>query len=240
MNLLVDIGNTRLKWAFCNQADIFSQAPLFNTDLNHNLLSQLWGNCERPSQLAVACVGPESIFELVHSVAETLWPKILIVKAQSQAYRIGVTNAYQQPEKLGVDRWLGLVAGFHDYQQSLCVVSCGTAITVDVIDKTGQHLGGLICPGLWLMKKALATQTEKLTFTETEFASGLANMTEAAIHNGVLTATSGLIETTLKNHPDIKLLLLTGGDAKKIAKHLSTPAIIAPDLVLRGLALTLI
>jgi type III pantothenate kinase len=239
MNLLVDMGNSRLKWGVSNKLDIISGRPIANTEINRNTLTQLWQAIDTPEQLAISCVGASCLFDLVVSVAYELWPRITIIPAKSEAQALGMCNAYQEPEKLGVDRWLCLVAGYHNYRKALCVVDCGTAITVDVVDSSGKHLGGLICPGLKLMKESLVKGTENLKPGKTVYSFGLANFTDAAIYNGTLSAACGLIEFVLKNQPDTIHLLLTGGDAEVISAHLSRPAIIDPDLVLRGLALTL-
>jgi type III pantothenate kinase len=240
MNLLVDMGNTRLKWAIANNLDIASGLPIGNTNISRNTLLQLWQTINPPDQLAISCVSASRLFDLVLSVAAELWPQITTIQAKSEAMASGVCNAYQEPEKLGVDRWLAMIAAYHSHRKTLCIVDCGTAITVDVVDSSGKHLGGLISPGLRLMNEALTKGTENLKPSATNYLFGLATNTDAAIYNGTLSAACGLIELVLKNQPDTLQLLLTGGDAEAIAEHLPTPAIIDPDLVLRGLALALL
>ena len=239
MNLLIDMGNTRLKWAVCDNLDILPGLPITNPDITRNALLQLWQAIIPPDQLAISCVSTSHLFDLVISVANELWPEITIIRAKSEAQGFGIASAYQEPEKLGVDRWLGIIAGYNKYRKALCIVGCGTAITVDAVDASGKHLGGLISPGLRLMKEALAKGTENLSLNETAYPFGLATNTDAAIHNGTLSAACGLIELVLKGQSDTTQLLLTGGDAEAITTHISRPAIIDPDLVLRGLALTL-
>lgn len=79
--------------------------------------------------------------------------------ATTQTQQCGVRNGYRKPQQLGVDRWLAMLAAFHLPQratgQSLCVVDCGTALTLDVLDATGRHLGGYIAPGLTAMREML-------------------------------------------------------------------------------------
>ena len=239
MNLLIDMGNTRLKWAVGNGLDISVGLPVCNADIDWDSLFQLWQAIDPPNQLAISCVSANQLFGLVLSVAKELWPKANIVLAKSEANGFGLINSYQNPEKLGVDRWLGMIASYHLHQKVFCMVDCGTAITVDVVDNSGKHLGGLISPGLTLMKESLAKGTENLNLSQATYPFGLANFTDAAIHNGTLLAACGLIELALKTQPDNLQLLLTGGDAEAIAAHLSKSAIVDPDLVLRGLALML-
>ena len=91
---------------------------------------------------------------MVLSVIRKLWPSAQVLLAKPEAFAYGVTNAYAQPEKLGIDRWLGMIACYNLYSSGFCLAGCGTAITVDVVDSTGQHQGGLISPGLLLMKES--------------------------------------------------------------------------------------
>lgn len=234
MNLLIDMGNSRLKWGGAKGGQIITGQSLVNARINRQELIELWQDISRPRRIAVSCVSANQLLELVQSVALELWPDADFVLVKPQAQAFGVVNAYQQPGKLGVDRWLSLVAVWQKNQSPACIVDCGTAITVDLIDADGRHQGGLICPGLTLMKRSLGQGTEALPFSETSHVFGLANFTEAAIYSGTLMAAIGLIEQVLTKQPDTQLIL-TGGDAELIAGQLGTAAIVEPDLVLRGL-----
>lgn len=235
MNLLIDMGNTRLKWAVTTAGQIMAGSPLANNRINRDELFRLWKAINRPQRIAVSCVSAHQLFELVQSVAHELWLDVDIIRVKSQAQAFGVMNAYPQPEKLGVDRWLSLVAVWQQYQAPACIADCGTAITVDLIDADGRHQGGLISPGLTLMKESLGLGTEALPFSETKHVFGLADYTEAAIYSGTLMAAIGLIEHVLAKQPADMRLILTGGDAELIAGQLDAASIIDPDLVLRGL-----
>lgn len=234
MNLLIDMGNSRLKWGGAKGGQIITGQSLVNALINRQELIELWQDISRPRRIVVSCVSANQLLELVQSVALELWPDADIVLVKSQAQAFGVVNAYQQPGKLGVDRWLSLVAVWQQYQSPACIVDCGTAITVDLIDADGRHQGGLISPGLTLMKKSLGQGTEALPFSETSHVFGLASYTEAAIYSGTLMAAIGLIEQVLTKQPNMQLIL-TGGDAELIAEQLGVASIVDPDLVLRGL-----
>jgi len=236
VKLLVDMGNTRLKWATINDEQLITGEPLLNAVLTQQTLLKLWQPLTAPTQLVIACVSANQSLTLVMEVAVSLWADINIVRVRSQAQGFGLTNAYLQPEKLGVDRWLALIAARHFYTVPACVVDCGTAITVDLIDADGHHLGGLISAGLALMKKSLAHGTDALPFSDTSHPLEAANFTEAAIYSGTLLAAVGLIEQVLAKLGNVSVIL-TGGDAALIAPHLSIKAIVDPDLVLRGLAI---
>ncbi|MGZ5076295.1 MAG: type III pantothenate kinase [Methylobacter sp.] len=235
MNLLIDMGNTRLKWALTTAGQIMAGSPLLNSRINRNELVKLWKGIYRPRRIAISCVGASHLLELVQSIARELWLDVDIILVKPQAQAFGVVNAYQQPDKLGVDRWLALVAAWQKFQSAACIVDCGTAITVDVINADGRHQGGLISPGLTLMKQALSQGTEALPVSTTSHAFGLVNDTEAAIYSGTLASAAGLVEHVLAKQPAAMRLILTGGDAALIAGQLDVAAIIDPDLVLRGL-----
>lgn len=237
MILLIDMGNTRLKWAFAEQDDVHSQAAVMNAQLDKELLRQQWQNLPIPQKIAIACVSASPLLVIVQTICAEFWPNAPISQAQSQAHGFGVTNAYQQPEKLGVDRWLALIAAHRHYPAAVCVVDCGTAITVDLLEANGEHRGGYISPGLSLMKQALAQGTNALPLISDDYPDQPAQSTEAAIHSGTLLAARGLIEHVLATRASPSQLLLTGGDAKIIAAHLKIPAIIDNELVLRGLAI---
>jgi type III pantothenate kinase len=241
MNLLIDMGNTRLKWAVTTGGQLLAGQFLVNTLINRDELIKHWNGLYHPRRIAISCVSANQLLELVQAVAQQLWldVEIIIVKSQVQAF--GVINAYLHPEKLGVDRWLALVAVWQKYHSSACIVDCGTAITVDLINADGHHQGGLISPGLALMKKSLGQGTEALPITAPASADSnpikplLANDTEAAIDSGTLMAAVGLVEHVLANCDETRQLIFTGGDAVLIARQLNVKSIVDPDLVLRGL-----
>ncbi len=239
MNLLVDSGNTRLKWATLEEDGFISSHALVNQLISRQQLIETWKQLTPPKRLAIACVSSTPLLELVFAVAVELWPLIDIIKVKAEANAFGVVNAYEQPEKLGVDRWLAMVAVRNHYKTQACIVDCGTAITVDLIDAGGNHQGGLISPGLTLMKQSLATGTAALPFNQTNHLVGAATFTEAAIYSGTLYAAIGLIELVLSQQLGSMPLILTGGDAEIIAGQLTGKPLIDLDLVFRGLAVVL-
>jgi type III pantothenate kinase len=238
MNLLIDMGNSRLKWAVAENTRLHNGLTLANHQLDRDTLRQCWQSLPIPQRIGIACVSANPLLEQVQSVAAELWPDAQLFHSQSQTCAFGVTNAYQQPEKLGVDRWLALIAAHHHYPTAACVVDCGTAITVDLLDANGGHRGGYICPGLTLMKQALAQGTHALPLISESYPDQPATTTAAAIHSGTLLAARGLIERALTTASGSQLVM-TGGDAKLIASQLAIPAVIDGELVLRGLAIVL-
>ena len=238
MNLLIDMGNSRMKWGLHEHKDIIPGSPvLYSKSFKGQLLS-LWEGIEHPQNIVISCVNEAGGLPMMQQVALQLWPGIKINRVKSLAKGYGVKIAYQDPEKLGVDRWLAMLASRKLYPFSTCVVDCGTAATIDLLDNEGQHLGGLITPGLTLMKKSLARATHDLEFFESQFPIGLADNTEAAIYSGTLFSIVGLIEHIMIQNHGFQLIL-TGGDAEIVANQLSMDIIIRADLVLQGLAVAI-
>ncbi len=236
MKLLIDSGNSRLKWALLDEHDQLSTFAIANQTVTSTQLMSEWSVYSPPEQVLISSVATNTLLFLLTEVVTQLWPNVQlsVVKSQAQAY--GVSNAYEEANRLGVDRWLALIAAHHYYPSTCCVVDCGTAITIDVINADGTHQGGLISPGLVLMKKALAQDTASLPYDPTLFPVGLANTTGAGIYNGTLYAAIGLIERVLRQQPSENQLIMTGGDAEQIAAQLNIPFILDANLVFKGLA----
>ncbi|MDT4291323.1 type III pantothenate kinase [Methylomonas sp. MO1] len=236
MILLVDIGNSRLKWT---QAEAGRLQPTQFMDYRQpdfsEGLREYWLNIPAPKQIAIASVSENSLILLLVEMARSIWPGLEVIIPQSSQTAFNVKNAYAQPEKLGVDRWLGLQAANRYYPGDTCVVDCGTAITIDFVESDGRHLGGLISPGLLLMKKSLADNTAALPFSEDQADTSLAVFTSAAINNGTLLAATGLVEAALARQPKAYQLVLSGGDGETLARHLAVPSIVDGDLVFKGL-----
>lgn len=238
MILFVDIGNTRLKWAQLQAGKLAQIAAIMHAtkSINSELLTT-WQNLPPPKRIYLAVVSSKRVKQIFFDVAEQLWPNVPVQEVQTEKYALGVTNAYPKPEKLGVDRWLAVLAAYHYYTAPVCVVDCGTAITLDVVDQQGQHLGGMIMPGLTLMKQALQKGTADLNICSGVYQQGLANDTEAAIFNGNLSAIKGFIVHGLAQYKKPLQLVVTGGDAEFITEILQLDAIVDTELVFKGLAL---
>ena len=238
MNLLVDIGNSRLKWGIEEAGLIHRTKAIDYRQVNiRDELQQAWYGLTVPRKLVIASVGAKQVLDEVSELAYDLWPALDLVIPLATATAFGVRNAYRQPEKLGIDRWLAMLAAHHYYQGHCCIVDCGTAITIDMVDADGRHLGGLICPGLHSMKKALAADTVGLNFCPEQQIMGLADNTVAAIDSGTLLAAVGLIEAVLRRQIMPCRLILSGGDAEAVAGQLQDAVIIDPALVLKGLSI---
>ena len=241
MILLVDIGNSQIKWTTI-QSKVLADSQYFSRPKTgiKAALNKAWKSLDDIEAVFVSNVAGDKIAAQLTEWIDKQW-KLTPVFVQSEKRRFGVTNAYEQPETLGVDRWLAIVAGRQHARQVTCVIDRGTAITVDIVTEKGQHQGGLIVPGLSLMKKMLTDNTDALgnVTQESEF-NLLATNTHTAIQAGTLymvTATlENLINDLQQNFTDEVRFLITGGDAEEIIPLMPQPLIHEPDLVLKGLA----
>jgi type III pantothenate kinase len=159
MMLLVDVGNSRVKWAFGTAAGFVALG-----EARHNEgedLRALLDAAYSPAEIRVANVaGAEAAARLAALLHERFG--IAPVFARSAASGAGVHSGYADPAQLGVDRWLAICAAFAMYRAPVCVVDAGTATTIDVVSGSGAHQGGLILPGITLMQSALRASTGDL------------------------------------------------------------------------------
>lgn len=240
MNLLIDIGNTRIKWLSSQYVDDVTNAEIFYSE-TPALLSLVWEKIERPRRVAIANVAQTERSEELVGLVQKLWPDIEIIMVRTSAQACGVTNAYIHSEHLGVDRWLALLAINRFYLLPAIIVDCGTAITLDVLAPGGIHKGGLIVPGLVMMKQSLQQGTSKLEYVDSSAQTLLGESTPSCINNGALTMAVGLIEKIYKqlitDEGTDYTVILTGGDAHIIAQHLTINSQVAINTVLQGLAI---
>ncbi|TAJ94584.1 MAG: type III pantothenate kinase [Gammaproteobacteria bacterium] len=242
MNLLMDVGNTRIKAAI-TQVDGLHELKPFAYDLSNceSLLSHQIDGLEVPQKVLVANVGGEAVADRITACMARLWrrePKFVQVPREWG----GLVNGYADIRQLGVDRWLGLLAAWMRYRQLVCVVSCGTAVTIDCATGDGRHLGGVIIPGLELMQRSLNQATKGINATRTSDPScKLGLSTDVCVANGALYAVCSLIKNVLADlesrHGEQPSLVVTGGDAATVGECLSTPFASRPALVLEGLAI---
>lgn len=243
MHLLVDVGNTRAKWGVSNGTNVAGYMAVDHGQIAAELCAYIDRLPNAISATLIANVAGPAIAELLarvirHSTGQE--PTFL----QSRRELCGVQNAYRVPEKLGIDRLIAMVGARHTLPSgSLCVVCVGTAMTVDAVDHTGQHLGGLIVPGPQLMAGSLYAQTSDIGQRAAggERSHGfLAIDTLGAVEQGAEQALSALIDRIVARLKaqlgEFPRVVLTGGAAKSIRHLVSEPVIVIPDLVLRGLA----
>jgi len=153
---------------------------------------------------------------------------------KAKRHECGVTNGYGRPDQLGPDRWAALIGAWSILRGPCLVVTAGTATTVDVLRGDGRFVGGVILPGLDLMKRSLARNTAELPLARGRFSAEPRN-TADAIETGCLLAQAGAIERAFATMEHGAACVLAGGAAPRIARHLSIPVRLVDNLVLEGL-----
>ena len=243
MKLLLDIGNTRIKSALLHEGELSQHHVVaYATLTTQQLQSQLLQRYNDVQAVCIANVAGSSMAQRISDAVQHQWT-ITPTFVSTSATQGEVRNAYSQPEKLGVDRWLCLLAthAMHTGAQVNVIVSIGTAMTVDVLSADGQHRGGLIVPGPDLMISSLLHNTSNIAAHATDGETNdtfFANNTLGAIHQGAAHACAALIEATYRHlalDESLKVLI-TGGAASRVIPLLGIPVKEVPDLVLQGLA----
>lgn len=241
MKLLLDLGNTRVKWALQAQPGepwLAEGAVNWSDDVSHQLEVD-WAGLPRAGMVAAASV-VDMVREaqITASVARIFARMPLWLRTPAQA--CGVVNAYAEPQRLGIDRFLAMVAARADGFAPCVLAGIGTALTLDALTGDGRHLGGLIAPGPQLMQHSLLGATAQIRLDRPGAILELADNTPDAVTSGCWQAAAALIERfVVRVAPQLggaPNLILGGGDAALIQTLLGRPARLSRDGVLRGLA----
>lgn len=238
-HLLVDLGNTRLKWTIAVDGVLVREpvAQPWSSFASAPALPLPEWRALGVEAVGIASVAPTHVTARVDAALHAL--AVPVFRPGSQARWHGLRCAYRHPEHLGIDRWLALIAAYRrDPARRYTVISAGTALTVDVLDPQGAHRGGVIAPGLAAMRSALLAAAPALARHDAGTAStGLGADSGDAIARGCLQALLGVVERHARDAGGApRSLLLAGGDAAVLAPHLQVPVELAPALVLEGLA----
>lgn len=233
MNLLIDAGNTRLKWGlhdgrnWCARGAMSTETP--------DALAAALADLPPPQRLFGANVAGPAVAAAMARVGARwqLEPEWLVPAGQA----VGVRNAYLDPAQLGPDRWAALIGARTVHGGAALVVTAGTATTADVLSADGLFCGGVILPGLDLMRRSLARDTARLPLADGHF-EATPRRTVDAIFTGCLHAQAGAVERMFRlvaDGPDA-ICLLNGGAAGALAPLLGCPLRQVDNLVLEGLA----
>ncbi len=237
MILLVDVGNSRIKWrvwdgAACRQR---GQAA-HGAESGVEWADRQWRNWPRPQRVLMVSVAGSEIRTALADWIRQAWN----LEAQfvtSTAAACGIRNAYAEPERLGADRWVAMIAAHALTGERCYVVDCGTAVTIDALAADGQHLGGVIVPGMRLMREALYRETRQIPL-ETGRPCLFGQSTRDGVWGGaayaVASAIDGITERMIAQcGPGLRLL--TGGDAEVVLPLLRDPYQLEPELIFTGL-----
>jgi type III pantothenate kinase len=244
MILVIDVGNTRLKWAWLTSTGLSDQQAVVHREAKPGIwTAALFESGQKPSRVLVSNVaGPVMAKTLMQLSKKTFHVGVEFVTPTREFQ--GLTNGYLDPSLLGADRWLALIGAWTLARAPLCVVDAGTAVKVDSVDASGQHLGGLIAPGIHMMREVLMSNTSDIAkaaeHSTPSLAGVLANNTIGAVSRGAVFALAGMADRAdeiIEHSTGAKpKLFITGGDAGMITGTMRSHGEIVPDLVLQGLA----
>jgi len=243
MLLLIDAGNTRIKWAAADTAQpgVWVQ----HGSATHAGLAQLqalWAAYPIRRIVISNVAGPALQQQLLTALPAGI-PADWFVARHSLA---GITSHYRNPGQLGSDRFASAIGAHALFPgQDLIVATCGTATTIDAVSRRGDFIGGMIVPGLQLMARSLAVNTAQLPHVQDAggLATHFATHTEAAILSGCLAAQAGAIEHAVHNFSGFTgaasgaapLCVLSGGAAGYVLPSLRIRFELVDNLVLIGL-----
>jgi len=239
MILLLDLGNTALKWVLSDKREFSQYGRIEHSDLSPSELDTLWETLPRPDSVVIASVGSSSVYTQVETLVGKLWNRELL-RLESEVECGGVHNAYAVNENLGVDRWAAMIAARAIHSGAFCVIDCGTAITIDIVAADGQHQGGVIFPGLSMMQDSLLSKVnlpvDKLGHAGRQ---AMAGNTQDAVNNGICYASVAAIDRIVlelaQEGGKEPSCVITGGDSERIRPLLQKPCLYEPDLVFKGM-----
>lgn len=234
MILLIDIGNTRVKWAYAEDDTLRDSGVATHGGQPVHALGQQ--RLTKPDSAWLSCVGTSDKEAVAENLQRLLGVRPHVVRSEAQ--RGGLTNSYAEPQRLGVDRWLALLAAWSSLRKPFCLVGAGTALTFDRVDAGGRHLGGLIGPGLTSMQHSLLSVTQgRPAELVRPYSDHLGRDTEGAVRQAAFFSSLGIIERGLRapGADENEVRLINGGDAGELLPTLGSGWQHRPQLVLEGL-----
>ncbi|WP_350286257.1 type III pantothenate kinase [uncultured Croceitalea sp.] len=233
MNLVIDIGNTRTKWALFDKGVLVIDQT-FESGLFLTMVKEIFEVYPKISRAIVASVKKlkNKEFEVL-----SLFCKTHLLSHQSS---IPFKNSYASPNTLGIDRIALATAAFYTYpKQNTLVIDLGTCITYDMMNDYGEYLGGAISPGFAMRYRAMHQQTDGLPLLEPEdHIDFIGNTTKTSMHSGVINGMLHELNGTINQYKDRfehLTVILTGGDAQFFVKRLKNSIFANSKFLLEGL-----
>ena len=235
MILAIDAGNSRVKWGWHDGrqwANLATVSLIEFAAASHDI-NPFAATHDEPERIVISNVAGDGAHELLVNwtsifEAEPLW-------LRGEAERCGVRNGYEEPERLGSDRWAALIAARAVHGGPCLVVNAGTATTADMLSAEGEFLGGIILPGVELMRFVLHEHTGRLPIQEGSFSDAPRNTLDA-IETGCRHAQAGAVERMYRKMGSGSVCLVGGGAGRALIEQLEVPARYIENLVLDGLA----
>jgi type III pantothenate kinase len=241
--LLIDVGNTRIKWARLRGADLGRAHAAVHASWGTGQYARRLLGPTLPEHILVSSVAGPRVRAVLTRVARAARVPIAFVAVPARG--AGIRVGYAEPWRLGVDRFCGLLAAHRLFPGlPVCVAGIGTALTVDLVARSGRHFGGAIIPGPALMVQSLLSETwgirRRARGGRRTNHGPFGRSTRDAIEAGAHYAAAALIDRAVDEGAALvgrpPLVVLTGGGAEGVRPLVRSPAVGVPDLVLRGLA----
>ena len=244
--LLLDIGNTRIKWGIFDNHNILINGAVNVRESEQDNFLSLYQSFPSGIEKAVASsvLDSDMSLKLKKTFKSFFGFKIEFIETGENSHNI--LNGYDEPLSLGVDRWVAMIAARTEFKKDVMIIDMGTAITIDLIDKYGTHRGGKILPGFKLMSEVLNKNTSNiqqiinLHDIEKKDIQSWGKDTRNVIISGITSAISGAIQVSLdKLNKDVEepVVIITGGDSEFFKDYLDRGFKFRPNLVLSGLAI---
>lgn len=240
MKLLVDIGNSRSKFALSEGNSVRTAFTLDNDDLNEDILNSHCSESLSPSTAWICCVGPEKAFSIIDAwVSRRL--KIIATRVRVSVEACDITNAYHDAEKLGVDRWVAAI-GSRSVESALdvLIIDAGTAVTIDWLSSNNVFEGGVIIPGYQMMHAALIGNTQGIESKLQQTSRIIGKTTSECVNSGISFGLIGAVERIVREmQRHIRKpcrIIVTGGGAEALSSAMKIEHYAEPRLVLLGLA----
>lgn len=241
MNIVVDIGNSRVKLGYFDAEQLLAVDAFVHADFPDAVLeSEAWQTYSGQSKyLGLASVGNILMVQATESLVATQ-PQLKLLRID-QHTSLPIGNRYASKDTLGMDRVCASVAAFKRAGKGpLLVINVGTAMTFDFVDGNDDYLGGSIAPGLRTRFRALETFTAKLPLVQKEGPAPLiGDSTETSIRSGVLNGMLAEIEGMIARYRELAgaalKVYLTGGDAEFLGNHLKSVTFVDANLLLYGI-----
>lgn len=235
--LVIDSGNTAIKWGLHDGQQWLMRGRTLQSE--RMALKQNWAVLPAPASIWIANVAG---LQAANDLTTLLEPWHIHPEwVTASARQCGVISRYSDPEQLGCDRWVALIAAWHRLQRACLVVDVGTAMTVDALSARGEFLGGIIVPGPDSMRQALTGRTGTFSMPLSSNFQNFPVNTGNALYSGMIQALVGALERMYDQLSEymgkqmVVEIIVTGGGAALLTPHIHIPRQTVDDLVLEGL-----
>ena len=242
MILLVDIGNSRTKYTLVKDIESKCFTEIIAVDnrlFDSDYITRLCSNYNKVTQIVAASVANDEIIGKIANYC--IYNNMVFCEVTSEPSTSFVTSGYDEPLELGVDRWLAIIAAQKLYpQKNVLIIDAGTATTIDLLDRSGKHLGGWIFAGISLLFTSLLGDTEKIRAdVKQEISLSFGLNTSDNINNSSWAATIGLVTQAISQAKivigEVDEVIITGGNGKALHTLMNIESVYIEDLIFYGL-----